>query len=97
MLIAACAQVAHEILMLQIITLLLEKPTDDSVELAISLVKEGGALMNEVLREPAPLSCSESCPDDLTLVRCRHKVCMQFSSASAASCTRARSTSVCST
>ena len=38
-------QVAHEILGLQILAVLLEKPTDDSVELAVSFVKEAGAAM----------------------------------------------------
>ena len=33
-------QVAHEIIALQLLTLLLEKPTDDSVELSISFIKE---------------------------------------------------------
>ena len=33
------AQVAHEVLALQILTLLLETPTDDSVEIAISFLK----------------------------------------------------------
>jgi pre-mRNA-splicing factor CWC22 len=41
-------QVAHEILGLQILTVLLEKPTDDSVELAVSFVKEAGAAMMQL-------------------------------------------------
>jgi len=41
-------QVGHEILSLQLITLLLEKPTNDSVEVAISFVKECGAMLMEV-------------------------------------------------
>ncbi|KAJ8906825.1 hypothetical protein NDN08_003311 [Rhodosorus marinus] len=41
-------QVAHEILALQLVTLLLEKPTSDSVEVSISFVKECGALLTEV-------------------------------------------------
>ena len=41
-------QVAHEILALQLLTLLLEKPTDDSVEVASNFVKECGALLAEL-------------------------------------------------
>mmetsp|Transcript_22705 Transcript_22705/g.90943 ORF Transcript_22705/g.90943 Transcript_22705/m.90943 type:complete len:280 (-) Transcript_22705:1605-2444(-) len=41
-------QVAHEVLALQLVTLLLEKPTSDSVEVSISFVKECGALLTEV-------------------------------------------------
>ncbi|KAI3645890.1 hypothetical protein MP228_008818 [Amoeboaphelidium protococcarum] len=41
-------QVAHEIVALQIIALLLEKPTDDSVEMTVALLKEVGAFLVEV-------------------------------------------------
>ena len=41
-------QVAHEVLALQILTLLLETPTDDSVEIAISFLKESGQKLCEV-------------------------------------------------
>jgi len=41
-------QVAHEILALQMLTLLLEKPTDDSVELSVEFVKGVGAMLREV-------------------------------------------------
>lgn len=41
-------QVAHEVLALQLVTLLLEKPTSDSVEVSISFVKDCGALLSEV-------------------------------------------------
>mmetsp|Transcript_22707 Transcript_22707/g.90955 ORF Transcript_22707/g.90955 Transcript_22707/m.90955 type:complete len:311 (-) Transcript_22707:1814-2746(-) len=44
----APSQVAHEVLALQLVTLLLEKPTSDSVEVSISFVKECGALLTEV-------------------------------------------------
>lgn len=40
-------QVAHEILALQILVLLLEKPTDDSVEIAVSFMREVGAFLAE--------------------------------------------------
>ena len=43
-------QVAHEVLALQILTLLLETPTDDSVEIAISFLKESGQKLCEVLK-----------------------------------------------
>lgn len=41
-------QVAHEVLALEILTLLLESPTDDSVEVAISFLKESGQKLSEV-------------------------------------------------
>nr|XP_039271801.1 pre-mRNA-splicing factor CWC22 homolog [Styela clava] len=41
-------QVAHEIIGLQILTLLLENPTDDSVEVAIGFLKECGQKLLEV-------------------------------------------------
>lgn len=40
--------VAHEILALEILTLLVESPTDDSVEVAISFLKECGQKLTEV-------------------------------------------------
>nr|XP_022904751.1 pre-mRNA-splicing factor CWC22 homolog [Onthophagus taurus] len=41
-------RVAHEILALEILTLLVESPTDDSVEVAISFLKESGQKLSEV-------------------------------------------------
>lgn len=41
-------QVAHEVLALEILTLLLESPTDDSVEISISFLKECGQKLTEV-------------------------------------------------
>jgi pre-mRNA-splicing factor CWC22 len=41
-------QVCHEILGLQLLTVLLEKPTDDSVELAVSFVKEAGSALQQL-------------------------------------------------
>jgi len=41
-------QVAHEVLGLEILTLLLEHPTEDSVEVAIAFLKEIGARMEDV-------------------------------------------------
>lgn len=41
-------QVEHELLGLEILALLLETPSDDSVELAVSFVKEVGAMLLEV-------------------------------------------------
>ncbi|CAH1117709.1 unnamed protein product [Phaedon cochleariae] len=41
-------RVAHEILSLEILTLLVENPTDDSVEVAISFLKECGQKLSEV-------------------------------------------------
>jgi len=40
--------VAHEILALQLLTLLLETPSDDSVELAVSFTKECGAALTDM-------------------------------------------------
>ncbi|ORY02585.1 MIF4G-domain-containing protein [Basidiobolus meristosporus CBS 931.73] len=40
--------VAHEILALQILALLLERPTDDSVEIAVGFIRECGAHLTEV-------------------------------------------------
>lgn len=41
-------RVAHEIIALEILTLLVESPTDDSVEVAISFLKECGQKLTEV-------------------------------------------------
>ena len=41
-------QIAHEVLALEILTLLLESPTDDSVEVAITFLKECGQKLTEV-------------------------------------------------
>ncbi|CAL1525845.1 unnamed protein product [Lymnaea stagnalis] len=41
-------QVAHEVLALEVLTLLLETPTDDSVEVAIGFLKECGQKLTEV-------------------------------------------------
>jgi pre-mRNA-splicing factor CWC22 len=41
-------QVAHEVLALEILTLLLETPTDDSVEIAVAFLKECGLKLTEV-------------------------------------------------
>ncbi|GAO48250.1 hypothetical protein G7K_2430-t1 [Saitoella complicata NRRL Y-17804] len=40
--------VAHEIVALQILSLLLERPTDDSVEVAVGFIREVGAYLAEV-------------------------------------------------
>lgn len=39
------AQVAHELLALQLLTVLLEDPTDDSVEIAVNFTKEIGQVI----------------------------------------------------
>lgn len=41
-------QVAHEVLIIEMLMLLLNKPTDDSVEIAVGLVKEVGAHLEEM-------------------------------------------------
>jgi pre-mRNA-splicing factor CWC22 len=40
--------VCHELLALQLLTLLLEQPTDDSVEVAVAFVKECGNMLSEL-------------------------------------------------
>ncbi|XP_075009463.1 pre-mRNA-splicing factor CWC22 homolog isoform X3 [Calonectris borealis] len=40
--------VAHEVLCLEMLTLLLERPTDDSIEVAIGFIKESGLKLTEV-------------------------------------------------
>ncbi|KIP10281.1 hypothetical protein PHLGIDRAFT_65887 [Phlebiopsis gigantea 11061_1 CR5-6] len=40
-------QIAHEIIGLQILILLLERPTDDSIEIAVGFMREIGAFLNE--------------------------------------------------
>ncbi|KZC08173.1 PREDICTED: pre-mRNA-splicing factor CWC22 homolog [Dufourea novaeangliae] len=44
-------RVAHEILALEILTLLVETPTDDSIEVAIAFLKECGMKLTEVTRK----------------------------------------------
>jgi len=39
--------VAHEIIALEILILLLERPTDDSIEIAVGFMREVGAFLNE--------------------------------------------------
>ncbi|CAN0376653.1 unnamed protein product, partial [Ectocarpus sp. 12 AP-2014] len=41
-------QVAHELLALQLLTVLLEEPTDDSVEIAVNFTKEIGQVLQEL-------------------------------------------------
>lgn len=44
--------VVHDICVLQILMLLLERPTDDSVEIAVGLMKEVGAALTELSPKP---------------------------------------------
>jgi pre-mRNA-splicing factor CWC22 len=39
--------VAHELISLQILVLLLERPTDDSIEIAVGFTREAGAFLQE--------------------------------------------------
>ena len=41
-------QVAEEIIALELVTVLLENPTDDSVEVAVGFVTECGAMLQDV-------------------------------------------------
>ena len=45
-------RVAHEIIALQLLTLLLERPTDDSVEIAIGFIKECGVTLSDISPKP---------------------------------------------
>lgn len=58
-------RVAHEILALEILTLLVETPTDDSVEVAISFLKECGQKLTEVSSKgKKQISYNFNCDDD---------------------------------
>lgn len=57
-------QVAHEILAIEILLLLLNKPTDDSVEIAVGLMREVGAHLEEVSR------VLDTCPITRLCVTC---------------------------
>lgn len=41
-------QVAHELVALELLTILLEQPTDDSVEVAVDFVKECGSILQDL-------------------------------------------------
>lgn len=41
-------QVAHELVALELLTILLEQPTDDSVEVAVDFVKECGSVLQDL-------------------------------------------------
>lgn len=41
-------QVAHEIIALELLALMLENPTDDSVEVAVGFVKECGSILQDL-------------------------------------------------
>ncbi|KAI6172776.1 MI domain-containing protein [Aphelenchoides besseyi] len=42
-------RVAHEVIILEILFLLMDKPTDDSIELTITLLKESGEMLSKVV------------------------------------------------
>ncbi len=42
-------KVAHELIILELLTLLLDQTTDDSVEVSVAVLKEGGALLSRVV------------------------------------------------
>lgn len=46
-------RLAHEIVALQVLTLLLERPTDDSVEIAVGFMRECGAALAEMSPKPS--------------------------------------------
>jgi pre-mRNA-splicing factor CWC22 len=84
-------QVAHEVLALELLTLLLEHPTDDSVEVAIAFVKECGQYLAGV----SPRGLHEIFERLRRFVSAvgRRKPLTQTA---AVFCTRVRSTSACS-
>lgn len=43
----------HELLVLELLLTLLEKPSDSSIEVAVSLAKETGAFLQDVAPGPA--------------------------------------------
>jgi hypothetical protein len=45
--------VVHELLVLELLLTLLEKPSDSSIEVAVSLAKETGAFLQDVAPGPA--------------------------------------------
>ena len=51
---ATLREVAHELLALELLALLLEAPTDDSVELAVSFTKDVGYTLQEVAPQVPP-------------------------------------------
>lgn len=46
-------QVVHELLVLELLLMLLEQPTDSSIEVAVSLAKEAGAFLQDVAPVPS--------------------------------------------
>ena len=69
-------QVANELLALQLLTLLLSQPTDDSVEVAVNFVKECGQFLMEVssVVRDAVFRCLKSIIDARALLMSR-RVC----------------------
>lgn len=61
----SCPQ-AHEVLCLEMLTLLLERPTDDSVEVSIAFLKECGLKLTEV--SPRGINGSYNCQPFITIV-----------------------------
>ena len=51
-------QVLHELVALELLTLLLEDPTDDSVEVSIGFLKVGGRRGRRVFSDPISFSAS---------------------------------------
>ena len=47
------AQVVHELLVLELLLTLLEKPSDSSIEVAVALAKDVGAFLQDVAPAPA--------------------------------------------
>ena len=59
-------QVAHEVVALELLMLLLEHPTDDSVEMSVAFVKECG----QALTELSPKGCQGTVNYRIPLFTC---------------------------
>jgi hypothetical protein len=67
------AQVAHEALALEVIFLLLETPSADSVEVAVAFVKEVGAFLQDI--SPQALNRYPSLVAHVTSAHLRQPCC----------------------
>jgi len=63
-------QVAHELVALELLTVLLEQPTDDSVEVAVDFVKECGSILQDLCPKGLHGELSTSCIFSLQLFLC---------------------------
>ena len=70
--------VAHEIIALEILVLLLERPTDDSIEIAAGFMREVGAFLSKTRQKPMGLYTAVLSEDSIShRVQCMIGVLMQ--------------------